>query len=479
MAKELKQNSPHELLVRMGIVPERKIHDKVSELSRRNFEWVNLASGDVPIGPVLEAIKTSDTLNPPRTGHMGGVWQTIVQGGGAELMLNEAVRQQEVGYPLIFDFNEIPSADGRSGDTLYHPASIKTKSGWVDLDLYDAQGNPLDRSYPIYAPYAFTKVKGSLVPISAIHKTEMKGMGSDIAFISEVFVKNAPRVRTLLNGLLSTASYGDDDPREQESQAKILKLIVDRSVNKDGRVRDTQLKRSRGKFTLAGTEYSQEQLVDMIMLSLEIADNPNIFRDRYFEIPEHMPRISKELLAATMAVLDVDFTDGTQSLTPINPHFHWGAFQMAGAPPLQEGYFSSSAGGIAHLITMMRLTDKTIPPVYYVLMPASIFTLLPSSCYPKDVTAVAELFQLIHERSDSYKGKPSNQMKAIQDVVQDWYSRNQTILSDSFKSRFSPYDSTRTNYIPYSPELTTPEGFDTLTFRQATIAVGYLKQVVQ
>jgi hypothetical protein len=82
------QQTPAELLVKMGVLDPRKVSMEMRSLPTRPFTWVNMATLDVPMGPTLNAIKESGVANPPRSGHSAAL-VAIAQGAGGSVSLNQ------------------------------------------------------------------------------------------------------------------------------------------------------------------------------------------------------------------------------------------------------------------------------------------------------------------------------------------------------------------------------------------------------
>lgn len=469
----INHTNPEQLLIDLGLTDQTRWPMERKELERKPFSWVNMATQDIPMGPALEAIRRSDLVNPPRTGHMGGLWRRIVRGGGGPLVLNQIIRQEKFGYPLIFDQNQIPTIDDNQGDTLYYPGTVFRDDEEFTLALYTIDGNPVDRRQPLYAPLMMVDIEDQHVSLPAFHQEEIKKLMPEAVFLSQRITEQEDWVRELLNQMLNQAEKEDDFA----TKSQLLRLVADRVILPDGRVLNCPLSHRGGAYYLNGQNYSREEIINRLMIPFLYTADPDKYR---LYLPDQMLRISKEMLIILMAVLNTDFYSGKQSLFPVNPHLHWGAFQMAGAPPKKDGYFSGSVNGLRILMSVIRAEmESLIPPVYYILMPASIFTLWPSAADQVGQEMMAELIEMVHKESDSYKGKPNKILEAIEKVVTDWYDMRKEGLPDYLRARFSSYDDSRTKAMPPSDQFIKPEGFDDLTFRQASIMVGSLLEVVK
>ncbi len=482
---KLDSPSPTRLLQEFGLVKPGKEQFIVRELNKRPFSWINLATLDLKIGQVTDTLHGSSALNPPRTAHLGGVWHNIARGGGAELALNNVVTQEGFGHPLIFDVNQTPSVTTEGnrvvqrGDTLYWPGTIFNGHAqdlplltWEDKNFIER-----DRRQSYFVPFVMTKEGDELLPLTYVHRQDMKNIENyPFRFLSDILVQNEPFVRKIFTNLLTRAVLDD----EVNVNNKYLALIADRIVRQDGVVMDAPIRSTvNKKFRIGDQEYnSAEELADLMMLPYRIASNPELLYQMK-DYPKFVPLLTKEMVATLMAVLETHLNPNTSSMQPINSHLHWGAFLMAGAPPKHSGYFSGNAAAIGTLLTLMRVDNPDINPIYYVLIPAAPFVLWPSKTHQPDIDAMNELVARVHLRTDDFCGKPGLIQSGVSDVVSDWAVRDGQKLSPYMISRFSPLDSTRTHHLPESGELVKPQGFDALTFRQASMLVGELKEQIR
>lgn len=466
---------PAELLGHLGVLsedPQKARLELNGKKPRPSFEWVNFATTDIPIGKVSNTIISSGLVNPPRTAHIGGSWENIVRGGGASVALNQVVRQEGVGYPLIYDLNQTPTSDMKAGDTLYFPGVVFKDDSPIKLQLYTVDGEQVDQNRPRFSPLMLSKNPDNrvIVPLTQIHRQEMSRLGIDDAlFISDLVVQKREAVTQIFRTLLNQIAKEDDDFFRRQ----FLKLIIDRGVRKDGLVNDQRTLWNRDGLTLGSQHYKdQEEFIAAILKPIEVASDPNIHLNS--SLPDVMPLLSKEMLIVLMAVMNTDFYQGHSSLKPINPHLHWGAFQMAGAPPKYDGYFSGSVSGIRTIMTILRAGNPDIPTVYYCLLPAAPFDLWASIDDPQGQSAIESLLKLVQDYTDKYKGKPNKIAKGVEQAVVEWLNPDE--LPDYLISRFSGFDTPLTPILPPSPQMVKPQGFDTLTFRQVSMLIGELKE---
>jgi len=458
-----------ELIRNLGL-ESPKTPDSLLERKIGSFEWANMATKDTKVGDVLRLIKYSKLLNPPRSGHLGGTWERIVKGGGGPLVLNQAIRQEGLGYPLIFDLNQTPTGNLELGDNLYFPGTVfNNGTDPTHLQLFTINNEPVGRETPSFTPLMLAKdLNGNIKPLSLIHRQRMEDIGlSDAVCLSDIVVQRQDEVEGIFRTLFKQIEK--EDPFDRNP---FLKLIVDRVVSPDGVVRDSPLVWMRDGYHIGKVVYKDtEALVDAIMRAFLIAAEPNIHL--HPDLPE-IPLISKEMIAVLMAVLDTDFYSGNSSLRPINPHFHWGAFKMAGAPPKCPGYFDKSVGNIREIMSILRAGNPDIPPVYYVLLPGAIFTLWPSADDNSGQEAMAQLIEMVHRRTDDKQGKPDKIISGVMTAVDEWFNSVGESLPYYLVDRFSKLSTPVGAKLPPSSQLVMPFGFDTLTFRQASVTVGAL-----
>lgn len=471
-----------ELLRDTGIIKPGQERMVQSQLERQtpHFEWANLATYDTPIGTALNVIQNTDFLSPPRTAHLGGAWTTIAQGGGAELSLNRTIPQEGLGHPLIFDVNQTPDAGNREGDTLYWPGrKFQTDGSSVDLPLYTWNGSAFekrDREHPFFVPYTVTRNGDGFTPLTRLHKEEMREHGElGFRFLSETIMANEAYVRDLCAKMLKQVENGDD----LAFANKIAAGIANRTVTPDGKVYDRALQAAfGGGFRVGENVYSADEVANLLLVPFAVAANPDLL-DQPDRIPAHAPLFSKEMIITLMAVLNTHTEPRQDSFKPVNPHFHWGAFQMAGAPPQHKGYFSDSTAELRRLFGMARAVDPDLPPTYYVLLPAAPFTLWPHEGHPNDIEATNELIGNIRAKTENFARKNQQMADGVEAVTREWLTKYGAHLSPYFLSRFSKKpDSSLSSALPISPKAVKPEGFDGLTFRQASMTIGALKSLL-
>lgn len=472
--------SSFDLLTHFGMVSdalERRRLEQVLERGGNFWMYKNLATSNVKAGDVFGLLQSSPIINAPRTGHLGNTHRRITQGGGRDLVINHIVADHNLGYPLIFDLNQ-------TSDSLYNPGFSTNGHGEEPLSLYHWDRSkfvPIQNGEAFLSPFTMALTSEGLTPLKIIHNQERENLyGGKLEYFSEALIKRRAEVRTIFTHLLNFASQIAGTSTDGEGiidARKMIKNIFDRSVNISGDITDGSIIINHlGTILFNNKEYGEnnmDELVDLCMLPLEIAANPELLKYPQ-ELPNKFPFLSKEMIAALIAVLNLDFYSDKSALTPINPHIHLGAFQMAGVPPVEDGYFENSQADVGTLINNMRaagLADQ-IPPVAYVLVPAGVLTLFPSEGHPFDIEAVTELMKRIHESSDHLQKNLMSQRKAIARTSLDWYQEYINRMSQNFGSRFVR---AIPDALPNSPHMVKPEGFDTLTFSQLSTVVGFLR----
>lgn len=471
--------NPIDLLIRLGVIKAKDGPSVERQFINYpgKFEWANLATSNSQIGPTLSTLQQAEIISACRTCHMGGMHENIRRGGGRDLVMNLVVSQHNLGYPLIFDFNDVGT------DFLYRPDLAHTNGHEQPAPILAWNGAGFAETQPgqvVKTPFAMTIAEGQVVPLSQFHRNNIGSDAYDgkIKYLSDRLMANENDLRTILIGLLSSAcdlakSSSEDGLADAR---KMLKNITDRAVRIDGKTIDSGIGITMfGKLVFGGKERSVEEAVELVLTPIRIASNPGLLHN-VASFEKEYPLFSKEMFAALMAVFNMDFAqDGIDSAVgPVNPHIHLGAGQMAGAAPFEPGYFDESQADVAALISNMRATEigHRIPPVYYVLVPMLPLTFFPSEAHPNDIAAVEELIARIHNASDNLRGKGDREIVAVAQTARDWLGEYGEKLAPYFAARFIKK---APDGLPDSPQMVIPKGFNELSWRQASIAVGALR----
>ena len=143
---------------------------------------------------------------------------------------------------------------------------------------------------------------------------------------------------------------------------------------------------------------------------------------------------------------------------------------MAGYPPMRPGYFSRSSvrrSAAQMCDALIRQLDE-VDPLYFVVMPAAIFMLWPTTAHPGDAELVSELLV------DVAGGAP------VEERVRRWLSAHHARLSSYFLERFHPRRSVEhVGELPASSDPVEPAGFGDLTVRLACEVVGALVSAME
>jgi hypothetical protein len=224
-----------------------------------------------------------------------------------------------------------------------------------------------------------------------------------------------------------------------------------------------------------------DSLVEAALVPVRAASRPESFFAETGGLPWEVPLASNLLMEALTAILEVHYPmggGGPETRTPCNVHLHWGAIGMAGYPPRRKGYFS---GQVKHLRKLCRVLVDELPeidPIYFVLLPASPFMLLPSSAHPDDAESLEALLARVHAETggllNSHRLGPT-----IDAAVREWLGGEGERLSSYFLHRFSARRSVYNEVdLPETGGPLEPRGFRALALRQAAMIIGSIKQAV-
>jgi hypothetical protein len=161
------------------------------------------------------------------------------------------------------------------------------------------------------------------------------------------------------------------------------------------------------------------------------------------------------------------------STRPFNLHFHWGARDMAGFPPRKNGYFveKSTTRSLRAILNTLVATFPEVDPVCFLLLPASIFMLCPTSAHPRDVELLSELINQVRKI-------PPDQ-GAVDAATRSWLSLRSHELSQYFLRRFHPRHGILHAKSPAAASKPIEaSGFGEITIRQACMIVGALVDLI-
>lgn len=474
---------PAELLAELGVfdgLAGRAVDRLLGKLGRREraFEWFHMGTSALPIGSLIRTLESRPAMRAPRTGHLGN-WEDIVLGRAGTLDYNQVICcQWKLGQALVYDLNQTEDATLAQGDWVYLPGSLVRQGTRTLLPLYTWDGSRLaerSREQPLFTPYVQTSVNGARLPLSRFHLKTMERLpGLPFRTFSDLLLVREPLVREILCRLVLWA-------RGRENPGQALELVFDRSVALDGRVRRGALTIEGNGFRVGGDFYpSVEALVEAALVPIRAAARPEPFVAGLGSLPWEAPLASSLLLVALTAILEAHYPAGGGSpRTLCNVHLHWGAIGMAGYPPRRRGYFG---GQVKHLRKLCQTLIEQLPeidPIYFVLLPASPFMLLPSSAHPADAESLEALLDQVHEETDGLLG--SDRLgPAIDGIVDEWLNGAEgRRLSSYFLYRFSARRSVYNEVdLPEAGEPLEPRGFRSLALRQAAMVIGSIKRAV-
>ncbi len=455
-----------EVYVELGLAKsEKEVLD-----ATREFSWKDVGESKVSFEHFYSwLINHRDYVSAPRTGHIGGSWEALMEGGGGGVAFNRGVIELGLGYPLMFDANMIPG--GGFGDNLYYPGTILEKGKIKDLPKYVLRNGKFSaaQNEALYSPFVVTNTPEGLTAINHLHRRRLENLPG-VTYSSDVLLANWEKVESLAQAVIERALLDSD----QGQRRKILSKVFDRWVGVDGVVFKTSFNVSDNGVTENGQFFSWENLLGSLKANFYITSNPQKFVELARSLPPKLPIMGKEFLMLTFAILDTDFTQGTKSKGKINPHFHWGGLQMAGVGR-DRGYFQSTVSDLKLLMSLISKGSRSeILPVAYTLMPAGIFQLLPHKNNKTEVSAVNEfLSEVAKEPLD--KPSKNKSLDYVGRVTDDFIARGKhKDISKAFLSRFSKTAHPMEN-IPDDPALVLPESFYKLNLSQLSIAAGVFK----
>lgn len=441
-----------------------------------NFLWQDLGESRLLFSDFSSWLNNhSNLVSAPRTGHIGGTWEAIIAGGGGNVAFNRGVLELGLGYPLLFDINMTPDEKSSKGDVLYYPGTILDgSSSVIEMEKYvfrDGKFRPSDVKN-LYTPFISTTINGSVVAINQVHRARLEYLPNK-KYVSDVLWNNWSRVESYLRIIIDRALLEDT----ASGRTSVVQKAIDKWISADGIVSDAYFQVNQNGINRNGKSYKWDEFINLVKLNVYISSHPEAMPDAITGVNDGVPQISKEFLILTMALLDTDFTQGTKCQGNINPHFHWGGFQMAGLGK-DRGYFHKSVATIRNLMRMITVGSTERPqPIAYTLLPAGIFLLLPHLSNRGEITAINELLMSISNEPEGKINKDKT-LNHVRKSVDEWMSNGQhQKLSTEFISRFSKNSHPMMN-IPRDATLTVPETFNGLSLQQLLITAGFLKQAL-
>jgi Family of unknown function (DUF6025) len=445
------------------------------EAGERTFEWAHVAKQSAPLRGLLEAVALAP-VSGSRSGHLGN-WDDVVVGSAGIVDYNQPIcRGSRYGHPLLHAFLTVETAELTEGDTIYLPGSLVREGERELLRLYAWSGRDWQacmRDEPLFVPLLATDVDGELVSLVSFHERRLdRHRDFDFRIEARQLYDRGETFRDLLRALLEAAAR---DPRSRG----LLSDLVSGAVELGGSLTAARLERAGSGWTLTAETWREgyantEALIDALLIPFEAVVRPAEFLASIGEAPPRFPLISNKALSLASALFESAAAPGGFAL-----HLHWGAFQMAGCPPLRNGYFASKSNlrffRWATEVALVALPE--LKPVFFVLLPVAPFTLWPPDTHAEDVELVGRLLREI----SSSNGRPA----AADGVqlgrqVEEWFRVSGGRLSRYFLSRFNGGLGLLDAEDPLAHSLSVcPDSWGDLTMADACAAVAALMVVVQ
>ena len=470
-------------LIGDGAPGEKLPWARIEQFAERRcaFDWLHLGQTDVAVGRLLELLAGEPHLLPPRTGHMGN-WGDIANGRAGAMDFNRATTIDGRGYPLIYAFNQTEDAALENGDWVYLPGSLTERSQRIELDLHTWDGGAFvrrSREHPLFTPFVMAGLDGTLQPLTQIHWRRMCGFEG---FRFGLEASALCRDETLLRGILATLI---EDAAAQNNPRAAFQEVLSHQVSLDGRMLRESVQRVGSGYRMGEVDYADvDALVDAMLLPLQAVSDPQAFFGRIATLPARMPTMANTLARMLSGFFSTHYPDAAidrATMTqPFNPHFHWGARDMAGYPPVRNGYFSrkTRAKSAAKICQAIVRDFPQVDPLLFVLMPSTMFMLCPTSAHECDHEPVADLIARVG-RAVGTGAAARAAMPAVQGVVRDWLAETEGRLSGYFLDRFHRRRGVlNSGDLPERSVAVEPTGFREMSLRQACMTVGALMQAL-
>jgi hypothetical protein len=456
--------------------PKNIISKMVEDYTNRNlaFDWLHGGRLSMTIKELSKVIGELESA-PVRTGHLGN-WQEIAAGRGCALDHNGTVcGKRKLGIPFITDFNQTENDAMNSGDVVYLPGSIINKMERNSLKIFTWDGSGFversrDSSY--FVPFVLVPSEDELTALTTIQKRNFIAY-KNTKFISSLVFENISLVKEIFLALFEYV-------RIEKNCFLKLSDLVDRSVSLDGQLFREELCYSNGCYKLGESSYaSVNELISAIFLPMKAAHSPNDFFGDIKEMPKVMPFLSLALSCALDYVLN-NFQEINENAN-FNTYFEWGAFGSAGYPPRSRGYYKQKARLIRIIYEILVKLMPEINPVLFILLPSSIFNLLPNSAYPNDAYYVNELISLVRQAGEELENSaPDILMNRIEKIVGLWFPQYKHQLSSYYLARFTKERCIhhQTLYHEYGEAMELPQ-FEQLTLQEACMMMGALHKIAK
>jgi hypothetical protein len=443
---------------------------------RQRLAWAHLGQSRLPIATLEARIRGSGHLQVPRTGHLGD-WTPVALGQAFALDYNKIICQQEsLGFPHIFDLNQTENAARTEGDSIYLPGSVFRDGRMEELDLQTWNGREFgraDRKRSLLCAFATTMYSLRRVTLPQLHAQTMSRLPlTGFKFESQTLLENEAMLRRFVREVWSQDS--------KTAAAAMFGLCFDKSCSVSGSVAKIDW-RADGSNVQAGewTFSSYDQILEAILRPLRAAADPQSFLEdpRAYDAPMLLCSASfTPLMLATCGThLRRDAAGERPIETPFRLHLHWGAIGMAGYPPNKRGYFDSNMRYMRKIAPWLSRASEAASPLFFTLLPASIYMLWPRAHDSADGRAVTLLVEEIMERTAGMHHQADLMQSVVVNVAASWLAKHRTVLSPYFQSRFTKSRSIfHSQPDPIESTMARPAGFSELSLAQASMTVGAL-----
>lgn len=333
----------------------------------------------------------SNQICPPRTGHLGD-WSSFIHSHGTSLDFNSHIYQLGFGKPLIVGTNWSENSLLSLGDLVYRPGSILQNGKQIGLDLFvksesEIVSSEKERSY--FSPFLMTKFEGELVSLVEFHRRRFKQRtGQDLDLEADFLIENKEFISQLIRRVVLTQTEG--------SVKKVLANVFSHLINSNGEqevIREFVFEDK--KILLNNVSFvSVEELIERSFIIPKIQNDNSYFMDQFSSQSGPFPLFSGVFIFCLEALLSVDRQFELSFSKQAIKHFHWGARNMAGIPPLKKGYFfgSSMQRKVKTLFeAFSKALDTRLNGSIY-LLPAALFLLIPDPSEPRDAQILADYF---------------------------------------------------------------------------------------
>ncbi|MCA0350599.1 MAG: DUF6025 family protein [Chloroflexi bacterium] len=474
-AQQFEPATPRAILAHLGLFD--RLEPTLDRFANRQqaFDWLHLGLTDIPVGQVLDLIRHSPTLLPPRTGHMGN-WEEIGHGRAGMMDFNQAICSQGYGYPLIYCFNQTEDMALERGDWVYLPGSLIDHGKRTLLPLYTWDGQGLverQREQPLFTPFVQTSLDGAQISLNSLHWQRMQQFQQfEFRLEAQSVWQHAELAKAIVQHLLEQAAI-------QPNARRAFQDILSHQVSLDGTMQRVAIQHEAQGYRMGAMFYSSAaELAEASMLPWLAVAEPASFFANIKRLPNQLPLCSHLLAGIFSAIFHTHYPSATvdrQTMCrPFNPHFHWGARDMAGYPPYRNGYIAEKSTTKSYRTMCQSIIDRfdEVDPMLLILLPAVIFALCPTNQHPHDAEALAALFEQVQQLEPN--SDQASYQQAISQRVAVWLDHQRSALSAYWINRFAPRQGILHSQTLVSSRPVEPVGFRQLSFRQACMIVGAL-----